>query len=631
MLNIMRKQARSWLIKVLLFAIVVVFVFWGVGGMNTARDNAIANVNGEVITYNEYREAYGQLRDRYRRTYGDILNDEIMKTLRLDEQALNQLVNRALMLQEAKRLNIQVADKTIDQAIHKIPAFQTNGVFDEERAKLILAQNRISTSDFRDSFRKDLIVEHLHAMIIEGVVATEAEAKEWYDWYNAEIALNFVLFPTENYKDITLTDDQISEFFKTNENDYRTEPQVKVRYLFLDPKNYKDRVTIDQDQIAEYYYRHPEEFRTEKTVEARHILLSLDENADPRIVAEKKQEAMKIYKMAREGRPFADLAKKYSEGPSREDGGYLGEFTKETMVKPFADKAFGMQPGEISEPVRTRFGWHIIKVENVNEAQIQSLEQAEKIIREKLVSGKAKSLALQKAEEIYDASLFDGVNLADVAQTHSIPVKTTDFFDLQGPPSDDIGDRQMFAQAAFGLDKMTISDIQDFGDGYYLLQVVDRIEPSIPPLASVQDRVKQDLLAKLQQERARTDAQALLAELQTGKSMDEAAKSYDVQQTGFFKRTGGAIPEIGYEPGVTQAAFELGAEKKVSDQAIEGQQGWYVIELQERKLPAAEGFEKDKNLILKQVTEQKKQTVLQQWLADLNERGKIKINRELIQ
>jgi len=627
----MRKQAGSWIIKVLLFAIVVVFIFWGVGSFNSRRGTTVANVNGEIITHDEYREAHRQLRERYRRAYGDSLNDEMLKSLQLDEQALDQLVNRTLMLQEAKRLNIQVADQTIDDAIFKIPAFQTNGVFNEDRAKQLLAQNRMSTADFRNSFRQDLILNKLQAMIVGGIVATEAEAKEWYGWYNAEVDLTFMHFPAARYKDIAVSDEKMAEHFKSNENEYRTEPQVKVRYLFFDPAAYKDRVAVGQEQIDAYYYSHPDEFKTEKTVEARHVLLKLDEDADPQIVAEKKQKAMEIYKMAAEGKPFAELAKQYSEGPTRDQGGYLGEFKKETMVKPFADKAFGMQAGEISEPVRTRFGWHIIKVEKVNEAHTRSLEEAAKTIREKLINEKARELAMQKAEEVYDATLIEGVDLADIAQSHKVPLRTTDFFKPQGLKTNDIGNPKLFADTAFGLEKMTISDIQDFGNGFYLLQVVDRIEATVPPLESVKDRVKQDVIEMLRDERAKADAEAFLAELKKGKSMAEADKPDDVQlmQTGFFKRTG-AIPKIGYDPAISQAAFELGPEKKLPDEVFKGPQGWYVIQFKERKPPAAEGFDKEKTGISKQLTEQKKQTALQQWLSDLKARGQIQINHDLI-
>ncbi|KJS32592.1 MAG: hypothetical protein VR64_05780 [Desulfatitalea sp. BRH_c12] len=627
----MRKQASSWIIKVLLFAIVAVFIFWGVGSFNAGRDTKVADVNGEIVSYDAYREAYDRLREQYRSAYGGAINDEMLKSMQLEEQALNQIIHRILMLQEASRLDIQVADQSIDKAIQEIPAFQNNGVFDEARAEMLLSQNRLSVADFRNNFREDLIIDKLRALVVDGVVANEHEAKEWFEWYNAEIDLNYMLFQGDHYKDIDTTDEEIAAHFKTNETDYRTEPQVKVSYLFFDPMAYRSQVEVPQEKIAEYYYDNIDEFKSEKTVEARHILLKLDADADAQTVAAKEQEARKIYELAKSGKAFDALAKQYSEGPTREKGGYLGEFKKEAMVKPFADKAFGMTPGEISEPVRTNFGWHIIKVENVKEANIQTLEAAADGIREKLIDTGARTLALQKAEKVYDATLFEGADLADVAQQNQVPVRTTEFFTPQGLNTPEIGAPRLFAEKAFTLQKMGISDIQDFNDGYYLLQVIDRIEAAIPSLDKVKNDVRVDLIRKKQNERAKADAQACLDALKAGKSLDEIAAQFEPKplQTGFFKRAG-SIPEIGYEQGISEAAFALGSDKTLPDQIFEGAKGWYVIQLKERRPPSEEGFNKEKSAIVSRLTEQKKQTTLQQWLADLRAHGTVEVNYDLV-
>ena len=135
---------------------------------------------------------------------------------------------------------------------------------------------------------------------------------------------------------------------------------------------------------SDYYEANPEQFKTPKTVEARHILIKVPRDADPDAVERARIKSLAIHKMAIEGKDFAELAKQFSEGPTKDKGGHLGTFKKETMVKPFADKAFSMKTGEISEPVRTPFGWHIIKVETINKAVARSLEESTAQIREKM-------------------------------------------------------------------------------------------------------------------------------------------------------------------------------------------------------------------------------------------------------
>jgi peptidyl-prolyl cis-trans isomerase D len=165
----------------------------------------------------------------------------------------------------------------------------------------------------------------------------------------------------QRYKDIEPTDEEIRNYFDQHKDTYKTDPQIKVRYLHVKPEDYADKVTVSEDDIQDYYEDNPEKFKSPKTVEARHILIKLNPDASAEEVENARQRSETVLDMAKEGQDFAELAKKYSEGPTKTQGGNLGAFRREAMVKPFADKAFSMKAGEISEPVRTRFGWHIIK------------------------------------------------------------------------------------------------------------------------------------------------------------------------------------------------------------------------------------------------------------------------------
>lgn len=631
MLNLMRKHAGSWMIKVVLFAIVVVFVFWGVGSMRSQKATQVADVNGEIITLEVYRQAYYRLLDNYRRVYGGQLDDNLLKMLRPNEMALNQLIDRILLSQEAERLNIDVPEEELAQAIRGIPAFQTNGVFDYRRYNQVLLQNNLSVEQFEMDRSEEVALNKLRSVILNGISASEDEAKEWYLWSKAKVSLEYALFSSDRYKDVEPTDEQIQTFFNDHKDNYRTEPKVKVRYLHFAPGSYKADVKISDEEIAEYYQGHPDEFKTEKRVKARHILFKVDENADEKTSEGKKSEAMKIYEMAKTGKDFAELAKLYSEGPSKDQGGDLGWFTRDAMVKPFADKAFSMVRDEISEPVRTSFGWHIIKVEQIEEAAERTLDESKKDIQVKLTAEKAKVVALEKAEALYD-SVFDGDDLAAAGKAHQVAAQETDFFTADGSNIKGIRQGRKFAQTAFRLEKMAISEIQDFGNGYYVLQVIDRVDDQIPEFNKVAARVKADTVKDQQKERARNDAEAFLADVQKGKTFADAGGQYGIKpmQTGFFERNS-AIPQIGSEQQISQAAFELADDKPLAEKVLQGRKGWFVIRLKERQAPDEEGFGKEKETLVKRLTEQKRQETFQNWLADLKARSEIDINEKLIQ
>jgi peptidyl-prolyl cis-trans isomerase D len=340
---------------------------------------------------------------------------------------------------------------------------------------------------------------------------------------------------------------------------------------------------------------------------------------------------MKVYKMAAAGKDFAALAKKFSQGPTKSKGGELGWFSRDKMVESFAEKAFSMKAGEISEPVRTRFGWHVIKLERIEEASTTTLKDASDGIRKKLIDEKAKELAYSKAEEVYD-SVYDGDDLGAAGQAHQVPALTTDFFTAaKGPGVKKIGQPKQFAQIAFGLEKMAISEIQDMGDGYYLLQVTDRQGAVVPQLEQVAARVKEDLIRARQDRKAQADAQDFLKSVREGGSFAEAGANHKLEpkETGFFARSG-VMPQIGYEPQIQQKAFEMTMEEPLMENAVKGAQGWYVLRLKDRQAPDDAGFGKDRASIMKRLTEQKKQTAFGSWLDDLKSRSKIEINRDLL-
>ncbi len=630
MLRLMRQQAGSWIIKILLGAIVIVFIFWGVGSFRAQRGGRVALVNGDQITLDEYREAYNNLLEQLRERFGNNLNEDMIKMLQVRKQALNQLVDNKLLVQEAKRLKFRVSDKELAEAIMKIGAFQRAGVFDSRLYSNVLDRLRMTPEEFEIAQREAVLIERLRTIITGGVKVADQEAREWFNWTNASVNIDFVLFDPDKYEDIKPSSEEIKAFFKNHKENYKIDAMVKVRYLHFIPDTYQSKVTTSDEEIRYYYNENQEEFKTPKTVEARHILLKVNQNAVSEVVEKTRKRALDILKMAREGKKFAELAKKYSEGPTRDKGGHLGTFRKESMVKPFADKAFSMNAGEISEPVRTRFGWHIIKVEKVNEASVLSLDEAKKGIRKKLTQERAKNLAYDEAEAVSDVS-FTGDDMLKVAKERNLKVLTTEFFTKKGP-NKGIKNRAKFASEAFSLSVMEISEIQEFEDGYYMLQVVEQIPAKIPELKEVKEKVRVDLIQEKQEAKAKKDADAYLAALKSGKSMNTESKHFNLipKTTGFFKRNN-SIPEIGYEREILEAAFKITNEKKLPEKVIKGTKGYYVIKLRDRKMPEFEGFNKEKAAIKQRLLQQKKARTFNELLVQIRSKSKITIKEGFLE
>ena len=625
MLDFMRKNAGAWAVKFILFAIIVVFTFWGVGNWQADRINRVATVNGEPIPAEAYRYAYGSLLERLRQQFGNNLNEDLLKMLNVEEQALNQLIDQKLLVNEAARLGIRVTDEELAMTIREVPAFQVGGVFDPVRYQRVLDANRLNPEGFEREQRNSLLISKLRLLATGGHSVSDLEAKAWYDWQNKEVAIAYATFTPETFKDVTVSDEAVAAYHASHTGDYQTQPMVKAAYLRFGFDDFRAQVTISDEDVSEYYRGHLGEFEKPKTVHARHILLKLEEGADDETVETVRRRADDIALKAKAGEDFAQLAQQYSEGPTKDRGGDLGTFKKEDMVKPFADAAFSMPPGEVSEPVRTRFGFHIIKVEAVNPAETVSEAMAGDRIRGIITRDRSQQLANAEAQKAYDIS-YEGDGLQAVATALGVDMMTTGPFDRQGKGSN-VSSGQAFATAAFALDVADISEVVETDTASYLIQVLEKISPQDRPLAEVKQQVTNDLLASVRKEKAKAAAEAFLSAVKSGTAWGAAAAEAGVaaKETVFFKRNA-AIPDIGFNQAISEAAFSLSDENALHDGILDAAGGFIVIRFKAEHLPDEAQFEKEKKTVISGLLQQRRSAAFQELLRQLKETAEIDIS-----
>lgn len=631
MLKLMRENAGSWVVKVLLGIIVLVFVFWGVGSVDSKKNQEVATVNDESITVDEYRQTYNMLINQMRQRFQNNFSDEMIEMLQLEKQALTNIIDRKIMLQESRELNMTVTDEELVESIRNVNVFKNqNGAFDQTMYTAILRQNNLTPELFEAQQKESLMIEKLRSFILSNVKVSENEMLEWYQYQNTSVDINYVFFSQESHNDINPSDEEIEAYYKENGEKYKTDPKARASYVKISADEYKSTLNIPDEDIKMYYEENTEEFSSPKTVAARHILIKIMPEATEKMEADAKARITDILEMAKKGEDFAELAKKYSEGPSKTSGGYLNAFKYEDMVKPFSDKAFSMKKDEISDPVRTQFGWHIIKVEEVNEETKLSIEEAKPEISRKLSERKSKTLAYDEAEKIYNA-LIDGDDLEQAADSIDKKIITTDVFS-QKDKIVSIQDSSKFAQIAFSLPLMETSDIEELSDGYYIIRLNEKIAPQIPELSEVIGKVTVDLKSKMQDEAAANEANEFLTALKNGAQIDEECekKGLVVKSTGLFKREE-AIPVIGYERGISQAAFELSETNPLPSNVQKSNKGYYVIRLKERKTPDASNFLQEKKNIADSLMNKKKNSVFTSWLAQIKNESVISIKEGFLE
>ncbi len=378
MLDTLRANSRSILVYVLFGIIIVVFVVsFGPGsrGCTSGGRSAswAAKVNDATVTPSEFEQQVQQLTRIYAPQMGsDELQQNFFRT-RLRQMAMEQLVERELVQQEASRQGIVVTDEDVSQAIKTLPTFQSEGKFDIDLYKRAVTSNYGSPGRFEERMRRDLAYSKMLALLRGTVKLSDDEVKEAWLAESDRIDLEFARFPVAAARaDASASDAQVKDFIAQN-----------------------------GPRIEAYYKENPARFDRKKRVRARHILVKVPDQATQEQQDAARKKIDDLAERVKKGEDFAKLAQQASEDPgSKDQGGDLGFFGPGVMAKAFEDEAFKLKAGEVSAPVRTQFGWHLVKVEQVQEPEVVPLEKAKpEIARELLEGDLARALALKKAQE----------------------------------------------------------------------------------------------------------------------------------------------------------------------------------------------------------------------------------------
>lgn len=624
MLRMMRENAGSWIIKILLGIVVLVFIFLGIGPGKVHNENIAAVVNKKVISMDEFRFTYNNQIQRYRNQFGDSFNNDLLKMLNLEVNTLESLINNELIIQEADKLGLTVTDQEIQTEIKEIPFFQENGHFSQDKYQNYIRFINHTPSFFEALQREELLINKFMALFDNTALVSDDEVKSWFVWEKKTASIDYVLFETGSIKDVKPTDDDIQAYYDAHKDKYMSQPQTQIRFIQFNPEDYKKGITVTDEEIEKYYSENLSKYETPKTVEARHILIKVDENAPEEVVAEKELKARQIYDMAiKEGQDFSELAKTYSEGPSKDNGGYLGSFEEGKMVQPFSDKAFSMKEGEISEPVRTQFGWHVIKVEKVNPSVKRQLAEVKPEIEKTLIKERAENKAYEDVYMVYDG-IISGNTMEQSAEISGHPLVLTEWFNKTAGPTEMDGTvRREVAKQVFDMEENGISDIIELGGSYYVIQVAGKKDTDVMPLADVKDRVEKDVITQMKENKAKEEAAALIASIKEGKTTLEATEG--VKETKAFTRDNRGT-DLGIEPPVVQAAFALTPESALSEEPVTGNKGFYVIRLKEMKSPDLALLEKEKTRIYDSLKKDKQDQAFSTWLEQTKAKSDIERN-----
>jgi len=630
MLTVFREHAGSWIIKIALFAIIVVFIFWGGYSYKSMRASRLARVGDVYVTFADYNQAYDHLLNMYRRQFGNHLNQELLERLNIKQQALDLVIDRVLITQAARALGLKAAVEDVQGEILSFPVFQVDGRFDRQRYVAVLQQNRMTPQAFEQQLAQDLTMRRVESFVKGQAVVSDAEVAADVQYRFGRVQVAYAQIDPKNFQDkVTIDDAQVTAFYEKNADRYKEPEKRVVAYVPFVLDDFLGDVAINDDDIRTYYEDHRDQFHHEKQVKARHILFRLGAQASEDDVKQTEAAARSVLEKARKGEDFAALAKAHSQDGSAQAGGDLGWFTKDQMVPAFAEAAFAMKAGEVSDLVRTPFGWHIIKVEDIRPEETVPLDKAKPQIELNLKREKARDVAYRMAREFADAAYADG----DVAKAAERMHRTVEAPDKAFGLTDilpKLGNAPDVMKALFALGEGEVSDVLEWANGFVVGQVKKIQAPQVPSLEKVKSRVQEDLKAERARQEAEKAAKTLLEEARRQGDLDKAAAAVGVpvQTSGWFSRME-PDEKLKLWGDAAEAIFQLQKPGDMPETPLSWQGAFIVCRLVGRQDPAPEVLEKERENTRKRLTQMKQNQLWQAWIAKQRNLAKVEILHQL--
>ncbi len=621
----MRKHAKSWLIKALIAIIAVVFVFYFGYSFTSDQAMKVAYVNGELINGPEYEKVYRDMITSLQARYKSMWNDNMIKMFNLKKRALESLITQRLMSQAASELGLDVTEEEIQKAIMNYPAFQINGRFDMRRYQSMLGNNHMKPEDFEASITSELLDKKLKQFLFAFLNITDREILEYYTFANEKVKISFVEFNPENFKDsVKIDEPRLNAYFEKNKEQYRIPEKINVVYLEVDPKDFGGEVEIAEKEIESYYEYNAKMYSQPKQVKAKHILFKVDQDDTEEVKNKVKERAGKVLEKARKGEDFAALAEEYSEGPSKSQGGDLGYFKTGQMEPPFEEAAFALKKGEISDLVQTRFGYHIILVEDIKEAGMTPLAQVREDILAALTGNLTTELAHEKGLTLLDQMPYD-VDLIAYGSQHGLTAKNSAHFSKDAPIPDIKGSEKI-APTLFALEKDEASGLIELGGKFYIFQTAESKASYLPKLNAVKKAVEERFIAHEIRAAAESKSEKYLKSLKEGKSWETMSteSNLKIQQTDFFTRRA-PIPDIGNAPALNEMAFKLGKDHPYTQKPFVNDKGAFVIRWEGNEGIDEKKFQEEKEAYRDSLTQTKHQRIFENWIKDLRKKAVIEV------
>ena len=636
MLDRMRrhKNILKWTLALVVLTFVLLYVpdFLGQNnplGAGAAPREVIAEVGGHQLKAGDFQQRYVSQINAYRSQFGGNLSPQLLRQLGVEQQVLRQMIEEQIAVMEADRNGISVSDDELAQQIFSMPGLQENGRFIGEARYEQLLQGLtppLTKSQFEESVRRSLLLEKLRAALTDWMAISDAEVEREYKQRNEKVKLQVVAVTADALRDkVTVSDADVAAHYTAHSAEYRIGEQRKIKYLLIDREQARLKVTVPPNEIQRYYNDNIQQYQTPEQVRASHILLETAGKND----AEVKKRAEEVLKQAKSGAEFAELAKKYSEDKgSKVNGGDLDYFGRGRMVKEFEEAAFSMMPGQISDLVKSQFGYHIIKVVDKKAPSTRTLDEVRPQIQQQLALEIADQRITDQARTL-EKQIKSPDAFATVGKDAGLTVQESGLFQ-KNDPVPGLGAAPEVAADAFRLDVGKVSGVLGSARGPVFITVTEKKDPYVPKLDEVKSKVQNDVVRARAAELSRQRATAIATALKSaGANFAAAAKAQGVEakDTELIPRQS-ALPDIGVSPDVDKVAFTLPV-GSVSD-PIQTNEGTVIVRVVQREDATAEKLRQARETFRAELLNERRARFFNAYMNKAREGVQIEVNNDVL-
>jgi peptidyl-prolyl cis-trans isomerase D len=543
MLQAIRDKVTGWILYAVILLISVPFALWGVNSyLGGGEALPAATVNGVDITSRDLDTAYASYRQQLEQVFGGTIPPALGDESVLKEQVLTQLIEENALRQYADQQRYRIGDDELSKLIRSMDVFQTDGQFDTRTYQAQIGSQGYSAAGFEQEFRRSQSLEQLKTAINATAFTVPTQQKRFVSLSNQTRKIR-VLTRAVNSEAYVVSAQQIEDYYQANSSRYMTAEQVKIDFLEVSLERVKSLVEVSEEQLLERYQETIESYTNAEFRTASHILLTMEDDISEDESRRVRDRLSEIRAQITAGKDFATLAREFSQDPgSAADGGNLGEIEKGMMVQPFETALYALQLGEVSEPTKTAFGWHLIKLEQVSGGGTSSFDEARADVEDQIRSDLAESQIYDMTENLANFAYEQSDSLLPAAEQLGLELQTSEWFDRYSGTGISL-DPQV-RNIAFS------NDVLNQGVNSEAIELTDnrivfiRLNERKPAAQKTLDEVKDAIIEVLKRQKGREDnklagKQALDA-LNAGKGLDEIASEWsaDIVDNGFIGRDG---------------------------------------------------------------------------------------------